>query len=883
MPAQEAAQTMELPPGFRCQVFAAEPDVQQPIAMAWDFRGRLWVAECHTYAEMPRRWNTELRDRILIFEDSDNDGHFDKRTVFWDGGVRLTSIALARDGVYALCAPQLLFIPDRNGDDIPDEAPRAILDGFAYKSVGHNIANGLCWGPDGWLYGRHGILESSFLGEPGTPHAERTELNCGIFRFNPDTRRVEVVCHGGTNPWGMDWNAEGELFWTNTVIGHLWHGIPGAYYERMFGSHSNRHVYEAIPQTADHYHFDHSAEKWSDIRSRPMSAQTDALGGGHAHCGCLIYQGGTWPAAYHGNLFTLNLHGRRINMESLSREGCGYVARHQGDFMRAKDPWFRGVDIGSGPDGNIYVLDWSDAGECHDNDGVHRGSGRIYKISHGAQAPLPPFNLTQQDTATLRRSAADHSGNVWWTRMARLLLQSPEPPRVPRPQDAQSEDGLQRLHLASDLQRLPLEERFSVAQSLASRPGDATDRQLPLLVWYGVEPAVSQYPSKAISLAVQSRFPKLTRFIARRLAEDIEQRPEPVNQLLDAAIHNPGARAEIARGLNDGLRGLRKVTKPASWEALSRELLNETPDIERELALVFGSGRAMEELLSQMKDASADANARERALSAILDSGEDRHFPAIAALIQDRSLGTAARLGCARFPDAPVPQLFLDKWPSRADWRKACITVLCSRVPWALELLERASHNAEIRSEISAYEARHMRNLGDEKLQQKITEVLGDIRETPESKRESIARWEAVLTAQNIASANLDEGRRVFDSVCAGCHKLGDKGASLGPDLTGSDRRNLSYLLENLIDPNAVVPPDYRVTVLQLKDGRTLTGVVPERGERAWILQTPLERIPVPVQDINSVKTLPQSLMPEGLLDALGLDKARDLIGFLMQ
>jgi putative membrane-bound dehydrogenase-like protein len=378
MPAEEAARTVELPPGFKCQVFAAEPHVQQPIAMAWDARGRLWIAECYTYAENPDRWNTTLRDRILIFEDADKDGRFDKRTVFWDEGVRLTSIEIGYGGVYALCAPNLLFLPDKNGDDVPDGPPQVLLDGFNFKTIGHNVVNGLRWGPDGWLYGRHGITDTSAIGAPGTPAEQRTRMNCGIFRWHPVKRTFEIVCQGGTNSWGMDWNGDGELFWINTVIGHLFHGIPGAYYDRMFGAHLNPHVYELIPQTADHYHWDHDAETWDTIRKGSVSAKTDTLGGGHAHVGCVIYNGGLWPAEYQDKLFTCNLHGNRINMDILERQGCGYVARHGTDFMKSKDKWFRGIDLSTGPDGNVYVIDWSDAGECHDNDGVHRTSGRIY-------------------------------------------------------------------------------------------------------------------------------------------------------------------------------------------------------------------------------------------------------------------------------------------------------------------------------------------------------------------------------------------------------------------------------------------------------------------------------------------------------------------------
>src|ERR1051326_2321688 len=129
MPAAEAAAKMQLPPGFKATVFAAEPDVQNPIAMAWDGRGRLWVAENYTYAEAGKKFDLNLRDRILIFEDKDGDGHFDVRKVFTDELQMLTSIEIGHGGVWVMCPPQLRFIPDRNGDDVPAGAPEVVLDG----------------------------------------------------------------------------------------------------------------------------------------------------------------------------------------------------------------------------------------------------------------------------------------------------------------------------------------------------------------------------------------------------------------------------------------------------------------------------------------------------------------------------------------------------------------------------------------------------------------------------------------------------------------------------------------------------------------------------------------------------------------------------------
>src|SRR5690606_15789231 len=147
-------------------------------------------------------------------------------------------------------------------------------------------------------YGRHGILSTSLVGPPGSAENERTPLNCAIWRYHPITKKFEVVCSGPTNSWGHDWDEHGQLFFINTVIGHLWHAVPGAHFRRMYGEDLNPHVYELIEQTADHVHWDSANEDRTALRTKAVSPGTDAAGGGHAHSGLMIYQGETWPKQY---------------------------------------------------------------------------------------------------------------------------------------------------------------------------------------------------------------------------------------------------------------------------------------------------------------------------------------------------------------------------------------------------------------------------------------------------------------------------------------------------------------------------------------------------------------------------------------------------------
>ena len=576
---EEAVKRITVPDGFNVSLFAGEPHVRQPIAFAIDDRGRLWVAECYAY----RTWKPEGNDRIVILEDTDNDGLFDKRKVFWDKGNYLTGLQLGFGGVYICCSPNVSFIPDRDGDDVPDGEPIVLLDGWSTKGV-HNVVNGLTWGPDGWLYGCNGITSPSKVGKPGTPDDERIDINCGIWRYHPTRHAFEVLAHGTTNPWGLDFDDHGQAFFTNCVIDHLWHMVPGAHYQRMFGQDYNLHTYELMSTCSDHRHW--VGEKWTDTRGgKPEQL---AVGGGHAHCGAMVYLGDNWPNKYRGALLTCNTHGGRVNMDFLKRSKSGYVGQHGSDFFLANDPWFRGVELKYGPDGGVFITDWTDLGECHDTDGVHRSSGRIYKVTYGKTSLPEGFDFSKSSDDEL--VAAHLHKNEWHVRHARRLLQERAAAgtlsasvavslgRLFREQDdvtrklrvlwtlhaigkagdkilietlqepnehlrvwairllcerknadssllaklaglAKSDSsGLVRLELASTLQRLPLEKRWGIAEGLLSHKDLSEDRNLALMVWYGIEKAVAKDRNRAIALASKSQVPLVRQFIIRRVA-----------------------------------------------------------------------------------------------------------------------------------------------------------------------------------------------------------------------------------------------------------------------------------------------------------------------------------------------------------------------------
>jgi putative membrane-bound dehydrogenase-like protein len=956
--AQAAADAITVPEGFKVTLFAGEPDVHQPIGFEIDDRGRLWIAECYTYTS--RLYDLELRDRLVILEDEDQDGKFDHRTVFWDEGSSLTSVTLGYGYVWILNEGKLQRIPDKDGDDRPDGPPETLLDGFNVQEIGHNIVNGLCWGPNGWLYGRHGITASSYVGAVGTPQDARTALNCSIWRYHPISGAFEVVVNGTTNPWGLDYNEHGEFFFTNNVIGHLWHAVPGAHFERMFGVDFNPHLYELMPQTADHYHWD-TGQKWTD--SREAAGKHGELGGGHSHCGGMIYLGDNWPEKYRGSIFMCNTHGRRVNQNILERKGSGYVAKRAPDFLMANQPWFRGVELKYGPDGGVYVTDWTDLGECHDHDGVHRTSGRIYKVVYAPTwkaVDLPPRGIPGYTDSQL--VALLHHENEWFVRRARRVLHERHLAKKLDPEaigelrellndddskirlrglwalnlldainekklvallsdsdehlvvwalrilveraDAESglsnkamshvyflaeepPSGLIHLYLASTAQRLPARQRRAIATLLASERRPWMDDQLELMIWYALEPSVAMGGENVVRSLFQEQMPdRLVRFVARRLSEKWTK--ENRDPLFSAIVY----RSDVARqellltGVLEALRGRRKVTPPAKWTTYATAASQKRPKslvaLIDELQVVFGDGLTMQQLLVVAKDDQRDAAERRRALGVLVQNQVDGTADLLAQLVNDRVLGSAAIAGLASIEHPETARRILDRWKNLdRESRLSAVNTLVTRKTSAAELASALESGAVTPDYVSAFQARRMRAFNDARINARLNEHWGQIRDSSAEKRAQIESLRKKLDDDYLKKANKESGRKLFEKTCAKCHRLYGKGGIIGPDLTGSNRDNLDYVLENVVDPSAVLAASYRMSAINTVDGRVLNGVIQDSGGPTVKVLTPEKELILPREDLDVVNPTKLSLMPEGLLDNLTDEQIRDLIAFL--
>lgn len=980
----EALKRLELPPGFSATLFAAEPDVMNPIAACTDARGRVWVAENFTYAERAVRFDMQLNDRVLVLEDTDGDGVHDRRTVFADNLKVLTGITVGRGGVWLMAPPQLLFIPDANDDLIPDGPAEVKLDGFHNaRDNYHNFANGLSWGPDGWLYGRCGASCPGDMGLPGSTDEQRVPMRGGMWRYHPERQAVEALTQGTTNPWGHDWNEVGDLFFINTVNGHFWQCIPGAHFVRPHTLDLNPHSYELIDMHADHWHFD-TGKSWTASRD---GAAND-FGGGHAHIGMMIYQESTWPEAYSGKAMTVNMHGRRVNVESLGREGSGWTASHDPDFLMTDDFWFRGMDLLPLSDGNVLLVDWSDIGECHEQTGVHRTSGRIYKITYQGSKPQGS-NSRDSDTqviAETRRSIRElaelqSQASTWESRRGReqmtqlrlaagvnateiataadLLHQqlkqmdAPTPLRLRalwslialdrvddtlidsllvdksvdlrvwgvrlavdnwrldtaygnRPYDvgepvtddqvavlvdlAKRESSAKvRLELASALQRLPYEHRARLAKELVIHASDSEDHNLPLMVWYGLIPLGDDAPRDLLSVLSVCEWPITRQMIARRIADQSKKQPE----LFDAMFTSAEGKSEqfkvdLIRGAAAAFAGWSKASAPKNWQTISSSLDGvakndgELASQIQNLSILFGDGRTVDQLKSVVLDSKASLELRKSALRTLVESRANGTKSLCLSLLRERFLNSVAASGLARESDPEIGQQIVENYrrfhPSE---RPLAVSILCSRPAWATALLQAVEKGAVDRSEISAFQARQIFSLNDPQVEKLLTNHWGQIRGSSQSRIEKIDELRNTLKDGRLDNADPLAGRKLFMQSCGKCHLLFGEGGKLGPDLTGAQRSDLTYLVENIVDPSAVVTKEFRSTVILLDDGRVLTGLVTEKTENVVTLETQDEQFKIATDEIEQMRQSDQSTMPEGLLDQLSEQQIADLFAYL--
>ena len=364
--------------------------------------------------------------------------------------------------------------------------------------------------------------------------------------------------------------------------------------------------------------------------------------------------------------------------------------------------------------------------------------------------------------------------------------------------------------------------------------------------------------------------------------------PASLKALVDVLLMVDDAdfQLDVLKGMHSSLNGRHDVAMPEGWPALSAKL-HGSPNaavrkIVLELSLIFHDPQAMAALRKIASDESALPRDRSGAIAALAQARDAELVPVLHRLLTHAELRGAALRALAALADPAAPQLIVQHYARFSDDdKREAIATLASRVAYARALLAALERGDIPHRDVSAFAVRQLQSLNDREITEKLNAVWGAVRPTSQGKAAKIADYKRRLTPAALKNADRAQGRLVFVRSCASCHVLFGEGNKVGPELTGAQRNNLDYLLENLVDPNAVVGRDFRVTVLETTGGRVLNGIVQAENENTLTLRTPTDQVLVAKQEIAERTLSPVSMMPEGALDALRPEEVLNLVAYL--
>jgi putative membrane-bound dehydrogenase-like protein len=427
MTPEESMRRMVLPAGFRVELFASEPDVVNPIAINWDERGRLWVAESIEYPYPRELWpDSGGKDRIKILEDTDRDGRADKVTVFAGDMNIPTGFTFANGGVVVVQAPQTLFLKDTDGDDVAD-VREVLFEGWSQRDT-HAGPSNLHYGLDNWVWGVLG-----YSGFEGTVGGEAHRFSQGVYRFRRDGSKLEFLRRTNNNTWGLGFNEQGGAFISTA------NGNPSTHLQFP------RRNYALLEELEDGV----TESLAPTPRMIPLSnafRQVDWVGAYTAGSGHAVYTARSYPEEYWNRIaFVAEPTGHLLGAFILDPAGSTFDARHPRNLVTSDDQWFSPVAAEVGPDGQVWVADWynyviqhnaeSDRqrpspGNAYANPLRDRQHGRIYRIVYEGAEAAPRFSLEGASWRELVETLR-HDNRLWRMHAQRLLVERSATDAVP--------------------------------------------------------------------------------------------------------------------------------------------------------------------------------------------------------------------------------------------------------------------------------------------------------------------------------------------------------------------------------------------------------------------------------------------------------------------
>jgi putative membrane-bound dehydrogenase-like protein len=957
-----AASDFQTDPRLEIQLWAAEPHVVDPVAIAFDEQGRAYVAECrdYPYGTGP---NGKVGSTIRLLQDTDADGRADRSTLFATNISYATSVTPWRGGVLVAAAPDLLFLKDTDGDGISDV--REVLATGFLLGVSDSLVNGLRFGPDNRIHGANGGNGGRLRSPRG---GSSVDLGDNDFSINPDTGSIHITGPTGGG-FGLVFDVWGRAF-TTYNIDHIQHrylevvdgigrkGLPGGPTTVSVSDHGE--MARIFPISAAVTRPNHPEQ----------SGHFSAAGG----MGYLGAHG--WPEDLAGSVFVCDVVGNLVHRDLIRSSGAALVAsrppgEHQHEFLASRDPAFRPVGLEAGPDGALYLLDMQREviehpdyipAKAREKVDVRQGSdrGRIWRIRPRNLKPSPIGPDGFPDANALL-AGLRHPDQWWRVTAQRLIVERRAVTLVPALKqwvaDASttstpptsvlhalwSLDGLGALE-ASDLAaglRHPTSEvreatlrlvnlelanhasleplvrnltrdidgrvRFRAAIALrhAREPAsfaalaelltrDANDRWIRRAVLIAVTDP--DRPRLLDQMLASARSASISATAIREVAESAASIAEVWEPHLQNLLGSLGSlpNLESREALLGGLReGIARRAEPPTWSPGFLDFLRQSSDRlgDGEAAEIwaiaklgrgaFTNPERLGRAWSNATNASRAGSDRVQAISLLTHAESPAPLVSLLGATEPIEVQTAALKVLREQRATPIGVALVAAWRTYGpETRPGILKLILDRRNFHEPLISALEKGALTVGELhlDLEQRRRLLRGSSPDISRRAARFMSD--EEYSNRRQTVEDWLRRLPPVGDAS----RGREYFRQSCASCHRCGDIGQRVGPDLSGVAHRSVEDLLGNILDPNMAINPGFIAYNVETKDGETVSGLMAQgSGEVITLIQAGGIRSVIHRRDAVRVASSGSSLMPEGLESGRTPQDLRDLIAFIQE
>jgi len=912
--------------GYTMQLVAAEPLVRDPVAIDWGPDGKLWVVEM---ADYPVGMTNDEKDmtpggRVRCLEDVDGDGVYDKSTLFADDLNFPNGILVWGDGVLVTATTDIVYLEDTDGDGKADvRASR--FSGFLAGNPQLRV-NGLRYGLDNWVYCANGLRNKATIRSVKT--GEKLTITGRDVRLRPDTGAMDTAA--GPSQFGRSMNDFGQWFGVDNSR-PIWHVV-------LEDQALRRNPHAALP---DPRHM------LIDGRNPPVFARSRFIKRyDHPHrgslltsaCSTIVYRDELLFDRTQQHAFSCEPYHNLVLGMTLESDGVSYAAQldrgsnGKREFLASEDGWFRPVQVRTGPDGALWVVDmyryliehphFMPSGSRDKLKPFYRmgeDRGRIYRVFKRDARPRRVESIHKMTTEQLV-AELEHPSGTRRDLVQRMLVRRKDQAAVAPLRNLlhESKQPIARLHALGTLRGLgalsaddtaaaladvhPMVRRLAVelgdAKAIHARLAKLTDDpdprvRLTLATRLGAEPDLPGGVALAKLMATAGHDPYQRAAVVSSYPVHLKTTTDalaPHRQQLDAQLW--GDLAATAAGAGQGqavmklldlamdeqvsVASMQRLTPMlASLRSQRDKLKSKDSGVHQRLSTLLDAARAL------AGSSEAPLNDRRTAIGLLgVDPlSHDQSLATLASLLDARQpadVQTAAAEAIAATGSSQTPTLLLDQWSGAGPaLRAAILDVLVSRTGWSGALLDAVEAGKVKAASISPAYRQRLTSSRNKKLKQRAEQLLaaGDSNRTA-----VIERYAAALNQPGDAT----RGASVFESTCAVCHRVGEVGKAVGPDLLAVTDRSGAALLESILDPNRAVEPRYMAYIVTLTDGSTVLGLIQsETGASVTLVDAVGKQHTFARTRIASMTAMNQSLMPVGLESAINEQQMADLIRFL--